>query len=46
MSLVMSVSLSLLGGVSLLHSTVTYALDVSERLGRSSSKEQYAFMYR
>ena len=47
MSLVMYVSLSLLGGgVSLLHSTVTYALDVSERLGRSSSKEQYAYMYR
>ena len=37
------------GGCGHTHSAadgVTYAVDVSERLGRSSSKEQYAFMYR
>ena len=25
---------------------ITYALNISERLGRSTSKEQYAFLYR
>ena len=25
---------------------VTYAIEVSQRLGRTTSKEQYAYMYR
>ena len=37
---------TIVGACHFLHSTVTYALNVSERLGRTSSKEQYAFMYR